>query len=214
MPTGSSGGGGGAPSRSTQIGTTAPVRVPGSTITTPCCVAPPGAAHTAGTGTVASVTLYSPLMRAGDGASVSTTARVRERSAASLAATACRWVAARFAVPTASGGARRNERTTTSRPRTCSRSERRLSGPEPKVNRRNDRRRRVFVGVLFVGGVICDLPVRRGCRRSDEGAPLQLLELLLVDRPAVQHLLGTGDLVQTVVPGGRDRPDVGIGALP
>src|SRR4051794_20258638 len=211
MPTGSSGGRVRAPSRSTQTGTTAPLRVPGSTITTPCRVAPPGADHTAGTGTVASVTLSSPLMRAGDGASASTTARVRERSAASPAATACRWVAVRFAVPTASGGGGRDDRTTTSRPTSCSRAERRLSGPEPKVNRRNDRRRRVFFGALCVGGVICGLPVRCGCRRSDEGAPLQLLELRLVDRAAVQHLLGTGDLVQPVVSGGRDRPDVGVG---
>src|SRR4051812_24246769 len=152
MPTGSRGGRARAPSRSTQIGTTAPLRVPGATITTPCCVTPPGADHTADTGTVVSVTLYSPpLVLARGGASASTTARARERSAASLAATACRWVAVRFAVPTASGGARRNEGTTTSPPRDGSPSERRLSGPDPTGEQRHDRRRRGVLGGAWRG---------------------------------------------------------------
>ena len=154
MLAGSSGAVVARPSRSTHTSTVLPAGVPSGTSAVPSRRLLPGQAQVTRTATrsVVDASLPSPLSgTAGARASSSETACARVRSAASAAASAPRWLVAADDVRTAAGGARTNARTTATRPATCSRSERRRSGPEPSVNRRSGPRRTASRGAVIAG---------------------------------------------------------------
>src|SRR5688500_17439931 len=183
------------PSRSTHTGTAVPTGVLGSTRTSPSRVVPPGPDHMALAVTVGSEeSPKSPADRGGRGASSSSTAWVSVRSAASVAATASRRVVVESTTATASRGAKKNDRTTTTRPNTWMRSDPRLSGPDPRVNARRNRRYPLS-SCEAMGIAPSAMRVGTGAVASGEDASLQLVELGLADRPLVQQFLAAGDVV-------------------
>ena len=219
MPARSRGARVGLPWRSTHTGTAVPTGVRGADQHAPLPRRPVGQRAIpparARSGQSGRRSRRSPV--AGAGASSSRTARMRERSAASAAATAWRCAVVAVAAATASGGARSERqgddepadhlepvRATLERPR----AERE---PAQRPADQGFLRAVIPPALPSVGRVV---ERGGGPAASDEGAPLQLLELLLADRAAVEQFLAARDLVDAAEAGGRHRPDVVVGLLP